>query len=172
MAASNGQMIPLQKECTWVNEHHVIKECYLFPQEVTKTKSTTSMTAQAKQTKKHYENQDNIGDKDEDHARLALLCVDCHAGQYIWHPNRVKLQCDRLRKSTNDYSLVTCMIPKTKLWLGGLRYMTAHSMNEGSPTLDEESNVGDPYAGCNHHNELVFIPNGDANGTQGHSTAK
>jgi hypothetical protein len=49
-----------------------------------------------------------------------------------------------------------------------VRYAIACVKDEESPTSDKESNVSYPHAHCNRRNELVFIPNGDASGTQEH----
>ena len=122
------------------------------------------MSAQAKQTKKHCENQDDISDKDGDHARFGTLRVDGHASELILYPYIAKLQCDEPREFVHGYNwLVTCVIPKAK---PGLCEMHNHLRNdEGSLTSNEESNVSCPYARYNCHDELVFIPNGDPSGT-------
>jgi hypothetical protein len=82
VAASNNQMTPLGTGKIYVNDHRTTRELYLFPQELTETKGATSVIAQTKQTKKHYENQNDIGDKDRDNARFAAVVrIDCHTGQ-------------------------------------------------------------------------------------------
>lgn len=53
------------------------------------------------------------------------------------------------------------MIPNKKSYVGEM-HDRLHE-DEESPTSDEESNVSYPHARCNRHNELVFIPNGEAN---------
>jgi len=37
-------------------------------------------------------------------------------------------------------------------------------MERGAVTLDQECDVGHPYARCNCYNHPVFVPNGDSRG--------
>src|SRR5579863_878916 len=41
-------------------------------------------------------------------------------------------------------------------------------IDDERPTSDEQTSINHPYARCNRHNELVFIPNCDANSTREH----
>jgi hypothetical protein len=98
VVASKSQMTPSRKEITLVgckNERSTtIQEAlapHLFPKQASQAKRTSTMMAQAKQTKEHGDQQDEVGNKHGDEGLLIGPDIGWAAVAVCRNPRRADL---------------------------------------------------------------------------------
>jgi hypothetical protein len=88
------------------NKHHCKRESCLSPHELSQTKSTGAVTAQAEQSNEHNEKQNEVGNEGDDNVKLVALGIGWHAAVYDRIPFRAKLQM----KSAHEVRIKTIPI--------------------------------------------------------------